>query len=190
MKFRNLLCAALLVGSSFSLRAQTSQNTLFPHFTISPSYEFLRTTHGNFFKGPSVKVNYNSASKFKLGLGIEYGADAVHHDNGYVLYNVKFIPVYANLKYELSQKHKLVPYAEASAGLTFTRYDEATDEEPHKTTRINEKGLYLYGGMGLRYEASRWFKPFVGLGIKGYQNSFNVLDVNPHGITFHFGVSF
>lgn len=192
MNLRNLICTALFLGSGVTLtaNAQDKDQVKPPKFTYSPSFEFLRSTHGNFFNGPSFKVNYNSASRFKLGLGIEYSSSAVHHDNGFVLYDVKFLPVYVNLKYELAQKGKLMPYAEASAGLSFTRYDEAPDEAPLNKTRITEKGLYLYGGMGLRYEVSRWFKPFVGVGIKGFQNSFNDLDVNPHGITFHVGLSF
>lgn len=192
MNLRNLLCTGLFFGSSISLAAHAQQNTdpVKPKFTYSPSFEFLRSTHGNFFNGPSFKVNYNSSSRFKLGFGIEYSTSDVHHDNGYVLYHVKFLPVYANLKYELAKQGKLMPYAEASAGISFTRYDKAPDEAPQNTTKIKENGLYLYGGLGLRYEVCRWFKPFVGVGLKGFQNSFNDLDVNPHGITFHVGVSF
>ncbi len=192
MKFFRLLSTGLLLSSMISLSAmaQDKGQEKPPRFIFSPSFEFLRSTHGNFFNGPSLKVNYNSSSKFKLGMGIEYSSSAVHHDNGFVLYDVRFIPVYANLKYEFSQKSKFTPYAEASLGLTFAKYDEAPDANPTAKTRITEQGFYAYGGFGLKYAVTNRIKPFVGVGLKGFQNSFNDLDVNPHGITFHVGVSF
>lgn len=160
-----------------------------PHFTFSPAFEFLRTTHSNFFNGPSFKVNYNPTSRFKPGVGIEYASSAIHHDNGYVLYKVKIVPVYANIKYEISQNKKITPYVEASAGISFVKYVEAEDESPTKTTLIKESGMYLYAGTGIKYAISNKFKPFLGFGFKGFHNSLNDLDINPHGLTFHMGFS-
>lgn len=193
MKSIPSLAIAILMGCgfSFSAAAQTTKEAETPApYTFSAAYEFLRSTHTNFFNGPSLKVTRNLKGRFKPGLGIGYATTALHPDNGYKLYRMKLLPVYANLSYDIYNKSKLEVFAEASAGVTFFNYFRATDEQPDVTTYIHEEGLYLYGGFGVRYAVSKHFSPFVGTGLKGYKMSFNNLDINPHGITFVAGVRF
>lgn len=177
---------------SFSARAQneTKKADSIPLFNFSAAYEFLRSTHQDFFNGPSVKITRNLPGHFKPGIGIGYATDYEHHDNGLVLYHMKLLPVYANLTYDFQSKSKYEPFIEASAGITFVKYDQGTDANPHATVPVKEQGLYLYTGFGLRYAVSKHFSPFIAAGFKGYHNSTNDLDINPHGITFQGGFRF
>ena len=103
---------------------------------------------------------------------------------------MKIIPVYANLTYDIPTKSKFEPFAETSIGISFVKYDRATDEQPLITTRINETGLCVYGGFGLRYAVTKRIAPYIAAGFKGYHMSTNDLDINPHGITFQAGIRF
>lgn len=193
--YRNITLGFILfLGCSltFSAKAQNIQQKAdsIPLFTYSAAYEFLRSTHQDFFNGPSVKISRNFSGRFKPGIGIGYMTDYEHHDNGLVLYHMKLIPVYANLSYDFTSKSKFEPFAEASAGITFMKYDQGTDENPHANVPVKNQGLYLYGGFGLRYKVSRRFSPYAAVGFKGYHNSTNDLDINPHGITFQGGIRF
>ncbi|TDO21040.1 hypothetical protein [Pedobacter duraquae] len=190
MNILKLMLPLALGITALHASAQDTNSAPFPKFMFSPAAEFLRSTHSNFFNGPSIKVNYQGASRFRPGIGIEYSTTDIHHDNGYVLYKVKILPVYANLKYEFNPQSKLSAYTEASAGISFVKYQEAADETPQLTHQVKESGLYLYGGFGLRYRAAKRLWPFIGAGFKGFHNSANDLDVNPHGISFQAGISF
>lgn len=189
-----IISVALLLGCSFSFSAmaqnEKKKTDSIPLFTYSAAYEFLRSTHQNFFNGPAVKITRNLPGHFKPGIGIAYATTYQHHDNGLVLYNMKLLPVYANLTYDFLSKSKLEPFLEASAGITFIKYNQGTDEHPHETVPVKEQGLYLYTGFGLRYKVSKHFSPFIAAGFKGYHNSTNDLDINPHGITFQGGFRF
>ncbi len=191
---KNKLIILLLLGSSisFSALAQNSSKKTdsIPLFNFSAAYEFLRSTHQDFFNGPSVKITRNLPGNFKPGIGIGYATDYEHHDNGLVLYNMKLIPVYANLSYDFQSKSDFEPFIEASAGITFVKYNQGTDANPHADVPVHEQGLYLYGGFGMRYKVSEHFSPFVAAGFKGYHNSTNDMDINPHGITFQGGFKF
>ncbi|KIO77645.1 hypothetical protein TH53_08355 [Pedobacter lusitanus] len=185
---------AFLLVCGFSIAAQAQEGTKTvdkePLYNFSPAFEFLRSTHSNFFNGPSLKVSRNFKGRFKPGIGIAYATTEKHHDNGFVLYKMKVLPVYANLTYEIPTKSKFEPFAETSLGISFVKYDRATDEQPLITTRVNETGFYVYGGLGLRYAATKHIAPYVTAGFKGYHMSTNDLEVNPHGVTFSVGVRF
>ncbi|QNK63865.1 porin family protein [Pedobacter sp. PAMC26386] len=185
---------ALLLACGFSIAAQAQESTKplekEPLYNFSPAFDFLRSTHGNFFNGPSLKVTRNFLGNFKPGIGIGYATTSRHPDNGYILYKMKMLPVYANLTYEIPTKSKFEPFAETSIGISFVKYDRATDAEPLVTTRINETGLYVYGGFGVRYAVTKHIAPYIATGFKGYHMSTNDLDINPHGITFQVGVRF
>jgi len=192
-KVITLFIAVLLCCNfSFSAVAQavSRKQDSIPAFTVSVAYELLRSTHQDFFNGPSVKLSRNLPGHFKPGIGIAYASTEQHHDNGLVLANVKLLPVYANLSYNFRAGSKFEPFIEASAGITFVRYDQGTDAEPHNTFRVHEQGLYLYSGFGTHYHLSKHFSPYVAAGFKGYHNSTNDLDINPHGITFQGGFTF
>lgn len=185
---------ALLLVCGFSIAVQAQEGTKVldkePLYNFSPAFEFLRSTHSNYFNGPSLKINRNFGGNFKPGIGIGYVTTDKHPDNGYVLYKMKIIPVYANLTYDIPTKSKFEPFAETSIGISFVKYDRATDEQPLITTRINETGLYVYGGFGLRYAVTKRIAPYIAAGFKGYHMSTNDLDINPHGITFQAGIRF
>ena len=186
----NIFKFSLPVIFATAALSASAQEAPFPKFMFSPAAEFLRSTHSNFFNGPSIKVNYQGKSRFRPGIGIEYSTTSIHHDNGYVLYDVKIFPIYANLKYEFNPQSRISAYTEASVGISFVKYKEAEDPTPQNTHPVSESGLYLYGGFGLRYRAAKRLWPFIGAGFKGFHNSANDLDVNPHGISFQAGISF
>jgi len=194
MKQIKTLTIALLLVGGFSIGAHAQDETKTtekePMFNFSPAFEFLRSTHSNFFNGPSLKVTRNFGGHFKPGIGIGYATTSLHGDNGFKLYRMKILPVYANLTYEFTTRSKFEPFAETSVGISFMKYDRATDLNPNDITPVKENGLYVYGGLGLRYAVSKHIAPYIGAGFKGYRMSTNDLDINPHGITFQVGVRF
>lgn len=187
-----VLSAAFLFGCCFSFSGMAQERTKdqLPEYNFSAAYEFLRSTHSDFFNGPSFKIDRNLPGHFKPGIGIGYAATDLHRDNGLILYRMKLLPIYGNVTYDFYSKSKFEPFAEVSAGISFVHYDQATDEDLVTTVRVKEEGLYLYGGFGLRYKASKHLSPYLAAGFKGYHNSFNDLDINPHGVTFQGGIRF
>jgi len=187
--FMKLIYTALILLFSFTaIKAQTVEKQ-FNTFSFSPAFELLRSTHSNLFYSPSIKVNYLYKNGFEPGLGIEYSATPIHHDNGYVLYKLRYLPIYGNLKYNFSPTKKLQPYVETSLGLSIIKYSIAADPTPNSTSVVKEQGFYVYGGTGLRYPITKNIKGFVGIGFKGYRMSTNDLDINPHGLSFQAGFS-
>ncbi|NTE01252.1 porin family protein [Agrobacterium tumefaciens] len=159
-------------------------------FTYSPAFELLRSTHNNLFYAPSFKANYLFENGLEPGVGLEYCATPIHHDNGYTLHQLRFIPVYANLKYNFRNSKKIKPYAEASVGISFNKYHIADDNSPNNISVTKEQGLYVYTGFGAKYALNSKISTFLGLGFKGYKMSTNDLDINPHGLSFMVGFTF
>lgn len=194
MKSILTLGITVLAACSFSLSAYAQQEEPKkdndPLYNFSPAMEFLRSTHGNFFNGPSFKVTRNFSGGFKPGIGIAYATTSTHFDNGLILYKMKMLPVYANLTYDIPTKSKFEPFVETSVGMTFFNYDQATDADPNTSFHVKEHGLYIYGGLGLRYAVSKRFAPYVSTGFKSYNVTTNDLDINPHGISFQVGLRF
>lgn len=193
MKSILTLGISVLAAWSFSFSAQAQEeksNDKGPLYNFSPAFEFLRSTHGNFFNGPSLKVTRNFEGGFKPGIGIAYATTSTHFDNGLILYKMKMLPVYANLTYDFKTKSKFEPFVETSLGMTFFKYDQATDAAPHTSFPVKEHGFYLYGGLGLRYAVSKRFAPYVAAGFKSYNVTTNDLDINPHGVSFQAGFRF
>lgn len=158
-------------------------------FRLSPAFELMRSTHSNLFSAPSLKANYLFENGLEPGIGIEYSTSPIHHDNGYILRKVHFLPVFANLKYNFNREKKLRFYAETSVGYSFNQYHRATNREPKKQKRIKEGGVYIYTGIGTKYAVSNRADLFFAVGFKGYKFSTNDLDINPHGISFTLGLS-
>lgn len=157
---------------------------------FTPLFEGMRSTHGNLFKSGSLSVSKMVNKRYEAGLGIETALTSKHHDNGFVLYKLKFIPVFGNLKYHFNKVNKFDFYVESSLGLSFNRYHRASDNSPNVKVRIKEKGIFAYFGSGVRYPISKKINLVTGVGIKGYKMSFNVLDINPHGISGMLGFNF
>ena len=157
---------------------------------FSPVFECLKSTHGNLFYSGSFSVSKMLNKKYEAGLGIETASTSIHHDNGYVLYKLRFVPLFGNLKYHFNKAGNFDIYAESSLGLSFNKYYRASDDSPNIKTRINEKGFFVYMGGGVRYPISKKINLVTGVGIKGYKMSFNVLDINPHGISGMLGLNF
>ena len=188
----NMLRTKLLTVVSFFpflLSAQKFDANKNP-ILITPAFESLYSTHGNFFYSGSVTFSKMLSKKIELGAGIERASSPIHHDNGFVLYRLRFLPVHGNIKYHFKNLGKWHPYAESSVGISFNKYQIASDDTPEKTSAVNEKGVFLYAGLGLRYAVFNNFSLVSGVGIKGYKMSFNVDDINPHGVSYLVGVCF
>lgn len=177
-----LICPIVLLAQSNS----NDKN----NFSVSPAFELLRSTHGNFFYSPSIKANYEFENGLEPGIGVEYATTPIHHDNGFVLYKLNFLPVYGNLKYNFKSKRKIRPYAETSLGISFNNYDIAEDPTPNNKSKVSEQGFFVYTGFGAKYSLTPKLKTFLSIGFKGYKMSTNDLDINPHGLSFMLGFSF
>lgn len=157
---------------------------------FTPLFESMRSTHGNFFYSGSFCVSRMLNSRYEAGLGAETAFTPIHHDNGFVLYKLKFFPLYGNLKYHFNKTGRLDFFTESSLGISFNNYEQATDDAPNIKTRVKEKGVFAYIGGGLRFPISKKINFVTGIGVKGYKMSFNSLDINPHGISAMLGFNF
>lgn len=178
----------LFLGFPFITKAQTDSAST-NGFKLYPAIEVLRSTHSNVFLAPTLKINYLFKNGLEPGIGIEYSTSRIHHDNGYILRKVHFLPIYANLKYNFKSSKKLSLFVETSVGHSFNKYHRATDKEPNKQRKIQEGGIYLYSGLGTKYAITERNIIFFAVGFKGYKFSTNNLDINPHGISFTLGFS-
>lgn len=150
----------------------------------------LSSTHGTTFNGVDFVVSYPVLHSFSVGLGTEYSHTGYHFDNGWNLTNLKFVPVFIDSKLDLTKHTILTPFVHLSSGISFASYTKEDINALGKFYPVSEKGLYLYSGIGLSFRISNYFATFIDLGFKGYHMSFNALDVNPHGLTFRFGLEF
>ena len=186
MKEFKIFAAVFMISISSYAQKKVNERSL----SFSPAYEVLKSTHGNLFYGPSFKINKALNNTSELGLGVEYAATAVHHDNGFVLYDLKFVPIYINYKYNFIAHTKFNIYAETSLGFSFNQYYIADERTPNNRSRVNEGGFYAYGGTGISYRLTKATAVYTGAGLKGYKMSFNSLEVNPHGVTVMLGLRF
>ena len=159
-------------------------------FSVSPAFELLRSTHGNAFYAPSLKVNYQFKNGLEPGFGIEYSTTPIHNDNGFLLYKLKFLPIYGNLKYNFKTSNKIKLYAETSLGISTNKYAIADENTPNDTHKVKENAFYVYTGFGAKYSLTDKINTFLGVGFKGYKMSTNDLDINPHGLSFMLGFTF
>ena len=186
----------LLQGLGFVCMAQDKRNTI----TVSQYREHklvylaeiqsLRSTHGTFFNGISGNICRRISSRILLGAGLEFASCPYHEDNRAELRRLRFLPLVADVKYQFKQTGTFTPFVQLSEGISFIRYnkqDEATGKKPY---RISEKGDYAYLGVGTAINLSNHFIPILGIGLKGFHMSTNVLDVNPHGLSFRVGYIF
>ncbi len=164
----------------------TDKTSLF----LTPAFESLYSTHGNFFYSESITVSKLINKKVELGIGIERAFTSIHHDNGFVLYNLHFTPIFGNIKYHFKNTGKWYPFVESSLGISFNKYKSASDLSPTEKSNVKETGFFTYAGGGVKYAISKNILLVSALGFKGYKMSFNVYDINPHGISYLVGVCF
>ncbi len=149
--------------------------------------EDLYSTHGTHFPGVSASYNRFFGHKWELGGGIEYSGTSFHDDNGWNLYNLRFIPVYLSEYFYIGDFNHWAPYVHLQEGISFARYDKELLDNPGPRYPIRERGFFGYGGAGTRYTLSRKSGLFFEAGMKAYHLSFNNLDVNPHGFALKLG---
>jgi hypothetical protein len=172
-----LLCFPLMLSAQ---KSNTGKKNIF----ITPLFESLYSTHGNFFYSGSLTVSATISKRIEIGLGVEKAFTPVHHDNGFVLSQLQFSPLHGNVKYHFKSCGKFSPFVETSAGVSFNKYRKASDDNPSNKYLVKETGIFLYTGGGLRYAVSNKILLVSGVGLKGYKMSFNVYDVNPHGVSY------
>jgi hypothetical protein len=153
-------------------------------------FQEMYSTHDNFFHGVDVGVGYRFSPKFRLGGGVEYSFNNYHLDNDWVLTNLRFLPIYLDQQISLRKKGNFRPYARLRQGITPTTYLKKDIGSLSEPVRISESGLYLFGGLGFTYRVTPRIGIFGEAGLKGFQMSFNSLEVNPHGATFRMGLQF
>lgn len=152
--------------------------------------QILQSTHATKFKGINLIYAKQFAKNQSLGLGIELSGTGFHGDNGYHLFTLRFMPIFIDYRHLFFVDHKISIYAYADAGYTFARYTRVEIDNPTNKKKIKEGGIYLSGGVGLKYNLSKHFVPNLSVGFKGYRNSFNNLDINPHGLAFRIGLNY
>lgn len=190
---RKYIFLALLFSLCQFAKAQSptlkKDSTRKSHYALLAEYQLLRSTHSTQFNGFNIIISKSLTPKKSLGLGIEYSYAPFHGDNGYYLYHLNFVPVFIDYRYHFNQ-NKLSPFVIADAGYSFVSYQRELIGEPSSLTNVKEGGIYLQGDIGLSYKLNKYLQPMLSLGFKGFHNSFNNLDINPHGLTCRAGLLF
>jgi hypothetical protein len=171
-------------GYKLKNRDSTCLNKIF----IQPSYEFMRSSHGNNFTGLSIDVSYNFSKTVYLGLGTEFSYSPLHIDNGWRLSNLKFLPFFLDFKLNLIEYKRVCPFINLSGGISFINYKKEDYYNPGMPYNVSEKGLYVFAGTGCYIRINKKINSIIVLGFKGFHMSFNNLDVNPHGLTLRIGL--
>lgn len=156
---------------------------------IIPEVQVMKSTHKNFFTGANVLVSYMIRPGLAIGGGAEFSYAPKHNDNGYVLYGLKYFPVFADIRFFLWNKGLIRPFLELSPGISFVRYKKE-DRPGTPRYRVRERGFYTYGGGCFSFNFRNGTMFYIGIGFKGFHMSTNAYDVNPHGHTFRAGFVF
>lgn len=159
-------------------------------YTTVVGIQDLYSTHGTHFKGVELAESYHLSPRFALGLGAEYSWCGYHFDNGFNLTDLKFLPVYADSKMNLTTGKTVTPYLHLSAGISFANYKKQDAVAPGPVSQISEQGFYLYSGGGVSFKIAGHLHAYVDTGFKGYHMSLDALDINPHGFTAKLGLEF
>ena len=172
-----------------TFKSEIPNDSLRKTYSYNLNYVDMRSTHQNHFRGANFMVWQKLKKNFSLGLGIEYAHSSFHGDNGYNLYNLTFIPVFLDVRYNFkTESRKFQPYLTIEPGLSFAKYKRENQNTGNVRIKISERGLYLYLGTGAKYQINKHLAPIVDFGFKGYKMSFNNLDINPHGIVLRAGL--
>jgi hypothetical protein len=154
---------------------------------VTPGYEILHSTHGDYFTGISVIGSYNVVRSFYLGLGTEFSYSKFHNDNGWLLYNLKFFPIFLDAKLNLKRHKMFCPFLNISEGISFIKYRIDYNPDIGKIVNVSETGQYFFAGVGCHIRINKYFSSTISLGFKGFNMSLNNLDVNPHGWSLRIG---
>ncbi len=156
---------------------------------FSVQYQKLYSTHNDWFTGIGIAQHKNINQRFSVGVGIEYSHAPLHNDNGWVLTNLNFVPVFVDLKYQCQENKQLHPYIHLSQGISIISYfrKDNSIQTPYK---IKEAGYYASGGMGVIIMLNSFISVDVETGIKSFHISGNDLEVNPHGVAGSIGIIF
>lgn len=144
------------------------------------------THHGSIFGGSIVAGKFISRSAM-VGLGMElsYKDKIRTYDINFDIHSFRPIPVFADFRVLLSSG-KVIPYIELAPGVAFIHY--LKNEFSKGEHFVWQTGFYAYAGTGLIYKISNKISASGAIGVKGYHISSNVYEVNPHGLTYRFGV--
>ncbi len=156
------------------------------HYRIE--FQDLYTTHADHFRGASLIISKSLSPVFSLGISAEFSGAASHPDNGWNLYQLRFLPVCIDEQFKLSKQSKIYPVIHFAQGISFIRYLKETPALPGIKQFIKETGLYAYGGAGLVWQLSHRLSLLAEAGLKGFHLSTNNLDINPHGVVFRAGI--
>ena len=185
MNIRIFFCLFLLFVSSF-LKAQdlpTGEKS----YSVITEFQILETTHGTIFRGGDFVAGRSVSPKLFLGVGAELSYSHYHNDNYWDLYNLYFLPVFIDARYNLTKGSRVTPYLELSQGISFVNYKKEIQLHLWNTHHVFETGYSIYGGGGVSVKLSTHVKYILNCGFKSYHMSFNRLDVNPRGSTLRTG---
>ena len=167
-----------------------SRNIEKENIFLTASVQNLFTTHLTNFTGSNFLAGLRLSRTFWIGAGAELSHCNLHKDNGWTLTDLDFRPAYLDLKFEFPANHRFVPYVETAPGISFNHYDKVPQHYIAPVNEVSEKGAYLYMGAGIHYLLTKNIASSLDAGFKGYNFSFNNLDVNPHGFNMRFGLIF
>lgn len=179
----------ITIFSSSSVLAQVkSAEPVKPPMLITGEFHDLRSTHHTYFRGASLTASRFRGDHFLLGAGIEYTTCSYHNDNGWDLTNLKFVPLFLDLKYCFAKNRFFVPFVQTSHGVSFAQYTKADQMHIFKTHPVREAGYYTFFGVGSLFNLSKHCSGSLAFGFKGFHMSLNDLDVNPHGLMLRAGI--
>ena len=181
-----ILCYFFIDGNAQDSSHHSHVTNIFFRF----SYQLLHSTHKDNFNGGSIDASYKLSPHFAAGLGVQYAGTPRHFDNGWILTNLRLLPVYINTIYTLCINHRLQPYVHTEEGISVNRYNKLDSTVSPQPYKVSEAGLYLSGNIGVSFSLSSHTKIFTEIGYKGYKHSTNDLDVNPHGFTARIGLNY
>lgn len=188
-RFITLVCA-LLYHTTFAQNLATTESLWQRGVSYEVGWQEMYSTHDNFFHGFDTGVGFRFSPRFRIGVGVEFSYTHYHKDNGWKLYNLKFLPIYLYEQIDLRKKGNFRPFIRFRQGITPTTYlreDAAHLDNPY---RITEAGLYLSGSLGFTQIITKHVGIIGEAGFKGFQMSFYPLEVNPHGANFRLGLIF
>jgi len=157
--------------------------------SVTAQYQYFKTCHHSRFDGGYAFVDYEASPEFSMGLGIGYDFSVLHPDNGYNLRNVKVLPILADFRYMPFPQWTVSPFAVADIGYSaFLKYDQEDPAHVQRTIKMNDHGVYTFGGVGIMVKLNHSVSVYTTAGFTGMHMSFNNNDVNPRGLSNQFGV--
>lgn len=190
---RTFFIVGFILTSNWLNAQDTSKKSSFQikeRYSITTEFQTLRTTHATYFNGGSLTVGYFISPRVVISAGVEYSYDYFHNDNGWNLYQLKIVPFFIDAKFLMNMNKRITPYFELSQGMSFINYRKEDQLNVFAPYHVSEKGYYVYGGTGASIKIAGNLSFQIGVGFKAFHISSNVLEVNPHGLTFRSGVSY